>query len=67
MKNIETYKRKSVFLEIDNNGNYVEVTDWYNGEGKDIAISGVGHRNQTISLTHEEFAAITVAWNWNEQ
>jgi hypothetical protein len=67
MKNIETYKRQSVFLEIDDQHNFVEITDWYNGEGKDIQVSGAGNRNQSISLTHEEFAAIMVAWNWNER
>lgn len=67
MKNIEQYKRNSTFVELDDKGNFVEITDWYNGEGKDVHVSGVGQRNQSISLTHEEFAAILVAWNWNER
>jgi len=57
---MEVYNRKSVFSEIGDAchlskpNDFIEVTDWKNGEGYDICIqSTIGQ--QIISITYGEF------------
>ena len=42
---------------------FIEVTEWANGEGKDITINNCdGER--TLKLTHGEFQALSVLFNY---
>lgn len=60
-KIIEIKKRKSVSVEtkeydvLAKDGNFIEVTEWTNGDGVDIHNSREG---QTINLTWGEFKAV---------
>ena len=57
---IKTYSRLAKFAELKGycsfakDGDYIEVTDWYNGEGFDVSIS----EEKTISLTWGEWELI---------
>ena len=43
---------------------FIEVTEWINGEGYDVTISNAGGViNKTLSLTVGEFEALTVLVN----
>ena len=43
---------------------FIEVTEWINGEGFDVTISNAGGViNKTLSLTVGEFEALTVLVN----
>ena len=57
MKGYSQYKRRSVFGELTGiltkEGDFVELTEWHNGEGFDICIN-----EKTISVTCEEFRLI---------
>lgn len=62
MKNrFEAYNRVSMFSEITEEycyhakpNDYIEVTEWHNGEGFDVDICTT-RRNQNISLTYGEW------------
>lgn len=66
---METYKRRSVFLplssycHLNNESSFIEVTDWHNGEGKDIIISRRTGEDR-FSLTYGEMEALLVAWSY---
>lgn len=45
---------------------FVEVTEWANGEGCDIKIHTENSGIQTISLTEGEWQALTVLMNYRE-
>lgn len=57
---METYNRKTKFTELKpychmaNENDFVEVTEWKNGEGFDVSISD----KKTISLTWGEWECI---------
>jgi len=60
---MEFHKRKSVitelkpFCHLSGEDDYIEVTEWSNGEGLDINVSDkIG--NQTISITYGEYDAL---------
>lgn len=61
-QNMETVKRKSVndklskydYLSNPNGEDYIEVTEWSNGEGVTVHINS----NKTIDLTYGELDAI---------
>jgi hypothetical protein len=63
---IETYYRKAVFMELfgicsfakETSGDFIEITEWSNGEGFDINVSAKGTGNQIIQLTWGEFKAL---------
>jgi len=44
---------------------WIEVTDWYNGEGKYITLSSQG-KEQHISLTYGEFQALSVLFKYED-
>lgn len=60
---IEAYKRNSVFTRLKNycsfanEHDYIEVTEWKNGEGFDINISN-STNTKNFDLTHGEFNAL---------
>ena len=45
---------------------YIEVTEWANGEGKDVEINSNG-RERSFKLTHGEFQALCVLFNYVEE
>lgn len=58
--NVETYNRKAVSCNLEefdplfaSGDDFIEVCEWKNGEGYDIAIN-----DRHISLTHGELEAI---------
>ena len=63
-KRIELYKRRSAFaplehfctFSINKKNDYIEVTEWANGEGFDVDIQTKGH--EMFSLTWGQFRAI---------
>lgn len=67
---MKTYKRDSVFIELNgydmfsNEGDFMEITEWHNGEGKDVVINSKNGGEQTFSLTYGAFEALLVAWNY---
>lgn len=42
---------------------FIEVTEWSNGEGKDVTIHS-GNEERTFKLTHGEFQALSVLFNY---
>ena len=64
--NIETSNRKAVFMELfgicsfakENSGDFIEVTEWSNGEGFDISLSSKSCGAQAIQLTWGEYKAL---------
>ena len=61
---MKSYTRKSIesslsnFCHLSKPDDFIEITEWYNGEGYDIVInSSLGQQN--INLTHGEILAIT--------
>jgi hypothetical protein len=64
-KNMEDYKRKSVLTELTEycylreKHDYIEVTEWNNGEGFDVDING--KQRERFSLTWGEFKALKKA------
>ena len=66
---IEVSKRKAVFSEIKGycihagDNNYMEVTQWSNGEGYDISIDRK-NGGEKFSLTFGEFDLLTVLMHW---
>jgi hypothetical protein len=71
---VESYTRSTKMTELSNfcylakPDDFIEVTEWHNGEGYDIVInSQLGQQN--INLTHGEISAIihiTSGFNLNE-
>lgn len=67
---IQVSTRKSKFLDLKaycvfaKEHDFIEVTEWVNGEGFDVTISNAGGViNKTLSLTAGEFEALTVLVN----
>jgi hypothetical protein len=66
---IHTYKRDSSFTLLkpycfhSKEHDYIEVTEWANGEGRDIYISSNG-QDKHISLTYGEFEALITLWHY---
>ena len=64
---IKTYQKKAKFCELKpydhfaKEGDYIEVTDWDNGEGFDVTIS-----EKHFSLTHGEWECLQVLVNYKE-
>lgn len=42
---------------------FIEVTEWSYGEGKDVTINNCGEE-RTFKLTHGEFQALSVLFNY---
>lgn len=70
--NIKVDQRWAVFSELkgycylSDDNDYMEVTEWSNGEGYDIVIdrkSGV----EKFSLTHGEWHLLQVLINWRSE
>ncbi len=59
---IDSYQRKSVFAILKqfcvfaDEQDYIEVTEWKNGEGYDVEING--KLQERFQLTHGEFQAL---------
>jgi len=66
---IEVNKRKAVFSEIKGycihagDNDFIEVTNWSNGEGYDICIDRK-NGGEKFSLTYGEFDLLTVLMHW---
>ena len=66
---IEVSNRKAVFSELKGycinagDNDYMEVTQWSNGEGYDISINRKNSQEK-FSLTFGEFDLLTVLMNW---
>lgn len=61
---MEISNRKSIFDELkkydilsNGDNDYIEITEWSNGEGYDVQIN-TKWKNQSFSLTHGELEAI---------
>ena len=69
---IEVNKRKAVFSEIKGycchagDNDYIEVTQWSNGEGYDICIDRKNGQEK-FSLTFGEFDLLTVLMHWKSE
>lgn len=63
MSNIEKYERKAVFSNLNEycylskEHDYIEITEWKNGEGFDVCISQ-SNGDDTFQLTFGQFDAI---------
>lgn len=69
---IKVSSRRSVFLELRDychltktDHEFLEITEWSNGEGFDIFISS-GASEKLFSLTHGELEALFIASRWRE-
>jgi len=66
---IQVSNRKAKFTELKlyctfaKENDYIEVTEWSNGEGYDVTISNAGE-TKNLSLTIGEFEALTVLINY---
>jgi len=66
---IQTSKRRAVFAELKGychmcgDNDYVEVTEWSNGEGWDININRK-NSDERFSLTYGEWELLQVLINW---
>jgi len=62
MKEIDIYKRKAAFAELKQfctmakEHDYIEVTEWANGEGFDVNIESTTQAN--FQITYGQFAAL---------
>lgn len=69
MSKIEVSKRKALFAELKDychhskDGDYIEVTEWSNGEGYDIIIDR-RHGTDRFSLTYGEWELLQVLMNY---
>lgn len=69
MSKIEVSKRRTVFAELkgychlSSDNDYMEVTEWSNGEGYDIQIDSK-QDTQKFSLTYGEWQLLQVLMNW---
>lgn len=68
MLSMDTYNRKSAMVDLKkfnptrDNGDYMEVTEWKNGEGYTVTIDA-GNRNVVFDITHEEVDALNYLVN----
>ena len=61
-KRIKSYTKTSVYADlkdfctfsINKQGHFIEVTEWYNGEGFDLTISTIGN-DHTIQMSYGQF------------
>lgn len=71
MSNIKIVELKEISTELSpychfaRPEDHISVTEWSNGEGKDIRISCV-EGEKRISLTHGEFQALQILWNYED-
>ena len=69
MSKIEVSKRRTVFAELKNycmhsgENDYMEVTEWSNGEGYDILIDRK-RGMERFSLSYGEWELLMVLMNW---
>lgn len=69
MSKIEVSKRRAVFAELkgychlSSDNDYMEVTEWSNGEGYDICINRKSD-GEKFSLTYGEWELMQVLMNW---
>ena len=69
MSKIEVSKRRAVFAELkgychlSSDNDYMEVTEWSNGEGYDVCIDRKSG-SEKFSLTHGEWVLMQVLMNW---
>jgi len=69
MMSIEVSERRAVFAQLkpycmhSGDQDYMEVTEWSNGEGFDIVIDRKGD-TERFSLTHGEWELLQVLMNW---
>ena len=69
MSKIEVSKRRAVFAELkgychlSSDNDYMEVTEWSNGEGYDVCIDRK-NGSEKFSLTYGEVELLTVLLNW---
>ena len=69
MSDIQTSKRRAVFSELkkychhSGSNDYMEVTEWSNGEGWDININRKSG-SENFSLTYGEWELMQVLINW---
>lgn len=65
--NLEITQRKSIYSELDDTyhkeHDFIEVTEWANGEGWDITISD----KQQFSLHHSEFQKLRLLIDYLDQ
>jgi len=60
--NFEIYKREAIFAELKQfchlakEHDFIEITEWNNGEGWDVTINTTSEQN--ISITYGQFDAI---------
>jgi hypothetical protein len=60
---MQQYKRNSIFSELrpfchlSDDDDYIEITEWKNGEGYDVNIN-TKSGDKTISLTYGQFKAM---------
>jgi hypothetical protein len=63
MKKIDQYQRKAAFADLEQfdylakENDFIEVTEWANGDGWDVNISA-NHDDQTFHITHGQFKAL---------
>ena len=66
---IEVSQRRAVFAQLKpycfhaGDNDYMEVTEWSNGEGYDIVIDRKNNTERS-SLTHGEWECLQVLINW---
>ena len=69
MSKIEVSKRRAVFANLkgychlSSDNDYMEVTEWSNGEGYDVCIDRK-NGGEKFSLTYGEVELLTVLLNW---
>jgi hypothetical protein len=67
--NIKVDQRRAVFAELKGychmcgDNDYMEVTEWSNGEGYDVCINRKSD-SEKFSLTYGEVELLTVLLNW---
>ena len=68
MATTDTYNRKSAIVDLKkfnfsgSDGDYMEVTEWKNGDGYTVSI-GAGNRNVLFDITSEEIDALNYLVN----
>lgn len=68
MATTDTYNRKSAMVDLKkfnfsgNDSDYMEVTEWKNGDGYTVSI-GAGYRNVLFDITNEEIDALNYLVN----
>lgn len=68
MATIDTYNRKSAIVDLKkfnfsgSDGDYMEVTEWKNGDGYTVSIEA-GNRSVLFDITSEEIDALNYLVN----